>query len=381
MRGTYHDNVITFQGLDFTPKTTPQREPGAERLLEAAGIDVVEAARVEGVLAYSAINVCIGLCLGEPREFALSRLFPTFDFGATARLEPVENGSKLGIIPSEMTLRRSAVCDCERGPDISTSPGRVDKTIPANPVAGAELGKVKIGGPVPQGIDPMRDLGRRYQGTGAAGLYLSQPVLRVLLDGLTITRPIEIPRKDTVIQIEPNGNVKFSNISLGLDMVRGGIDVRADVNIDVSASLWLNLGCGNRAPIGLAGLVTLRKATITIGFYPAVDSSGALILKGVLLDADMGDYLFLLLEFVGGGLIAAGIVLGVLIDLVLSLIVSALLPDLLKKEIQKYLGSHEWLLLDIAKELKERYGVGIQFSAPFDVDGTSLLASIAWARD
>jgi hypothetical protein len=376
--GSYSNNVIAFEGVDFHPTPTITRDPAASTNLAAAGIDPIEAARVEGLIAYSSINTAISETLGQRKEISLSKLFPAFDFGTAASLFPIQEGSFLGIVPKELTVVQQAACQCASGPDLGTSASTNTITVPANPTVGTNLGSVTIGGPLPENIDPLRDLGRRFKGDGQAGVYLP----RAAYSALTV-KPmpaIELHASDNgFIGFDATATVAFSNFQVSLDATNGGIIVSIGMDISVEASCTLDMGCGIRAPIGYAIINQSpgSSANLTMGFYPVVDASGNLQLRSVLNSVNMGTYVAVILgietalEIIG---VTAWI--GFLIDVVLSAIVSYELPSALTNELKKYLGSNEWALLSMGNLLQLMQFQGGVLAAPFDVDGDTMLASI-----
>jgi hypothetical protein len=380
VRGAYANNILSFEGMDFPPpQTTIKRDPNADQRLRDAGIDPLEAARVEGLIAYSAVNHAISSSLAQRRDISLSDVFPAFDFGTAARLVPLASGRSLGIIPSAFTRVETAACACSSGPNLSSSGSTSTISIPPNPKAGTPIGSANIGGPLPQKIDPLKDLGIRFVGSGKAGVYLP----KVGYDGLTLQAmpAIQIHASDDgFIGFDAYATVAFANMSVSLDAKNGGIIVAVSLNITVQAICTLDIGCGIRLPIGEALIQpdVGSNANLQMGFYPAVDSSGTVKLKAVLQSVDMGKYVAIVIG-VGAALEILGVTAwaGFLIDVVLSAVVSNKLPDALTDEVKKYLGQNEWVLLSFGDLLKTTYPRDTELSAPFDVDVDTLLASIS----
>jgi hypothetical protein len=380
--GTYSRNTVSFEGLNSTAVSVVTRDKDADKVLASAGIDPLEAARVEGLIAYSAINSSINAFLAQRQEVSLSDLFPSFDFGTAANLVPLDSGRSLGIIPSEFTGVESAACRCASGSDLGVSQSSNTITVPSNPKAGTVLGGVVIGGPVAEKVDPLRDLGRRYEGSGAAGVYLP----KVAYSGLTVQAmpAISVKASDNgFIGFDADATVGFSGIAVSLDAKNGGVIVSVNMDIEVHATCTLDMGCGIRLPIGYAIInpVSGSNANLKMGFYPTVDQSGTVKLKGVLQYVDMGTFVAVIVG-VGTALEIIGVTawIGFLIDVVLSAIVSHNLPSILRDEVKKYLGQNEWILLHLGDMLKATYPGPTAMAATFDVDVDSLLASIALDR-
>jgi len=385
--GSYGNNVVGFEGIDFHPVTAVTRDPLADRVLMDAGIDQLEAARVEGLIAYSAINSSIGASLAQRKELSLSDFFPAFDFGTFAQMIPLNSGKALGIIPSEFTRVESAVCKCASGPDLGVSKSGDTITVPANSQAGTALGSVTIGGPLPEGINPLSDLGRRFNGSGSAGVYMP----KAAYSGLTVQAMPAISvhaSDDGFIGFDAHATVGFSGLKVELDVQKGGIIVSVDMDISVQATCTLDIGCGIRLPIGYAiiNAASGSAAKIEMGFYPAVDGSGTVKLTGILQNVDMGKYVAAILG-VGTALEIIGVTawIGFLVDVVLSAIVSYKLPSVLRDEVKKYLGQNEWKLISGGEMLRASYPPFDKFSAPFDVDvdpirGDTILASVSYYK-
>ena len=387
IRGAYANNIISFEGLDFSSKPTVVRDPDADKTLQAAGIEPLEAARVEGLIEYSSVNNSLGHSLAQRKELPLSDVFPAFDFGTDADLVPLEQGQFLGIIPKNFSIRETAACSCASGPDLPVSGSSNTITVPANPQVGTPLGGVTIGGPVPEKLDPLKDLGSRFRGQGLAGVYLPKSSYTALT--VQVMPAIAIHAAENgFIGFDAHASVGFSGANATLDAKNGGILVTVHMDINVSATCTLDIGCGIRLPIGYAIISQAvgSDAHLTMGFYPAVDQSGMVKLVAVLQDVDMGKYAAVILG-IGTALKIIGVTawIGFLIDVVLSAIVSYNLPFALRDEVKKYLGRNEWKLFTFGELINSTYTppqVKIKgYTAPFDVDNDSMLASISYRQE
>lgn len=383
---SYAGNIVSFEGVDFTPPTPVfTRDPNADKNLKDAGIDPREADRVEGLIAYSAVNSCISANLGQKKDLILSTLFPPFDFGTNAKLLPLGNGKFLGIFPSSfMQLNSSAVCRCGSGPDLGITQSAVVidiKNLPPNPQAGTQLGQVTIGAPVPDNLDPLKDFGLRFNGVGLAGIYLPPTASEALT--VQIMPAIEVTASDDgFIGFDAQATVGFHDPVVSLDAKNGGIILSVQMDVSVQATCNINIGCGIRLPIGVAVINPApgSNANFVIGFYPSVDQSGVVSLKGTLQSIDPGSYVAVVLG-VGTALEIIGVTawIGFLIDVVLSAILSYELPSALRDTVKKYIGQNQWQLLNFGQPLRN-IDPADRFAAPFDVDGNTMLVSIGFIK-
>jgi hypothetical protein len=136
---------------------------------------------------------------------------------------------------------------------------------------------------MPQNLDPLKDLGRRYQGSGVAGVYLPKSASH----GLVVQAMPAIvvhASDDGFIGFDARATVGFSGFHMTLDATKGGIVLSVAMDISVQAVCTLDMGCGLRLPIGYAIIRpdTGSNAKLEIGFYPAVDQSGTVKLKSML---------------------------------------------------------------------------------------------------
>lgn len=372
------NNALVFDGVDFQTTKNIVRTTDAENILAAAGIDPLEAARIEGHLAYGVVSQAASISLAKRTEWSLSSIFPALNFGKSIRLTPIAGGEALGVIPSEdVTLISTSRCSCSDSGDLKHSATTVTNTAPANPQPNDELGKVSIGGPIPDGKDPLKDFGPRSVGGGAAGIYIP----RAFASKLTIDAmpAIKITASDNGwIGFQAEASVGFKNFKLEFDIINGGITVEIELDISVSAYCDMEVFKGVRLPIGWAVVMPANgssPANIKIGFYPSVDSNGSVKLKSTLLRADMGSYVAVVIG-IGTALKLLGVTgwIGFLIDVVLAAILSNGLPIALKNAIKEKMSSGEWKLVDglpIYNPSQKMYP-----AAPFHVRPDSLLASV-----
>jgi hypothetical protein len=358
VRGSYKDNQLLFNGVDFktTVKITPGPDP--EQTMRDGGItDVREGTRIEGLVAYGAVPEVITNTLGQSHVVNLAELFPSINLGAEAALYPIQNFKKLAIVPASFEINQAAICSCTPGVPLSVQSTSGTLTAPANPHNGDSLGQIKIGGPIAQNIDPLKDLGNRFKSNrGFVGLYMPQKTY----EGLTVQvlPAIEIVAQDNgFIGFDARATVGFSKPAVALDAAGGGITLAFDLDISVQAYCTMDIMCV-RVPIGHAIILPApgSKAHLKMGFYPAIDADGTVKLKAILQECDMGSYIATIVG-IGTALEILGVTafIGFLIDVVLSAIVSAKLPGALKDEISKYLGNNEWTLLHFGDLIKSTW--------------------------
>lgn len=382
VQGSYTKNSIIFQGVDFKSTSDVERAPDADQILQNAGVtDLLEAARIEGLIAFGAIPQALRQTIGQQRTLDLSALYPAFDLGTAAKLFPVGGGEFLAIVPSAFAINQAAVCRCAPNVPLGTSESSSTLIVPPDPQNGPLSGQITMGGPLPQNIDPLKDLGPRGPGRqGVAGVYMPHKTF----EGLTVEvmPAIEVHASDDgFIGFDARATIGFSDPAVSLDAVKGGIILDVDMDISVNAVCTMDMQCF-RLPIGSAiiSLAPGSKAHFKLGFYPAVDTDGTVKLVPVLQDIDVGTYVVAIfgietaLEVIG---VTAWI--GFLIDVVLSTIVSIELPSALKDQIGKYLANKEWVLLHFGDLIKETFPKG-RFEAPFDVDVDSFLAGVEASR-
>jgi len=372
------NNILIIDGSDFDFQRRIIRLPGADALLTAAGIDLLEAAHIEGHIGYGVVTQAVSTALGQRYEIALATVFPAVNFGKGIKLAILTGGEALGIIPSEtVTTVSPAHCECKDGTDFSISRTEITNTAPANPGPNDEIGSVIIGGPVAEHKDPLKDFGSRPANRGGlAGLYIPLAFAKQLT--VDVMPAIKISAVDNgTVGYRAEATVGFQNVRVSFDTAGGGVLVDIDLDISVSAYCDLEIFKGLRLPIGWAVIMpgSGSHASVQLGFYPSIDNSGTVRLKSTLKKSDMGRYVAVVIG-IGTALKIFGVTawIGFLIDVVLAAIISHGLPIALKNEISKYLANKEWKLIE-----------GLQFadpahyfypSAPFDVKSTSLLASV-----
>lgn len=372
-------NQIILEGADFKIDYRIEDDPNAKKHLADAGVDPVEARRIEGLIAYSVLPAAISENLGQRRELDLGSYFPVFDFGTYIALTPIVDTTVLAIVPEGgYSINENAACDCADGPSLGIDEGGVSppKKIPADPKVGDELGGVTIGGPLPEGIDPMKDLGPRTDGEGGLGLYLPANVQKELF--VEVMPAINIRARDNgFIGFDARGSVGFTDFDLNIDAANGGVRLRIKMDISASAVCTLDMGCGIRAPIGHAIIQpTGSDAFLEMGFY-AVIESGSIKVRSTLHQFDAGNYIAVVVG-IGTALKIIGVTawIGFLIDVVLAAIVTNGLPIALRSAIKKYLGGKEWQLIDFDSVLSKSPNKYFPPVEHHNVDGDSLLTSV-----
>lgn len=373
-----YSNTLLLEGVDFKIQRDITRTSDSEQYLADAGIDLLEAARVEGHLVYGVVGQAASLSLAKRTEWPLSVLFPAVNFGESINLISLANGAALGIIPTgNVTLVEASRCACSDSGDLSHTTTTIVNTAPADPKPNDLFGKVTVGGPLPDGKNPLLDFGPRSVGGGAAGIYIPRKFASELT---TNTMPaIKIVASDNGwIGFRAEASVGFKNFKLGFDIANGGITVDIELDISVSAYCDMEVFKGVRLPIGWAIVMPANgssPANIKLGFYPSVDSSGVVKLKSTLIHADMGSYVAVVIG-IGTALKLLGITswIGFLIDVVLATILSNGLPIALKNSLKKQMSNGEWKLID-GLPISD-YSQPIHPTAPFHMKADSLLASV-----
>lgn len=135
---------------------------------------------------------------------------------------------------------------------------------------------------------------------------------------------------DSTIGYRAEANVGFSNFRLTLDIQGGGLLLDVDLDVSVSAYCDFEVFKGVRLPIGWAVIMPANgsQASLQVGFYPSIDTSGTVKLKSTLKKCDMGNYVAIVIG-IGTALKFIGVtaLIGFLIDVVLAAILSAALPQ------------------------------------------------------
>ena len=248
------NNILIFEGADFDIQRKIQRLPGADDLLQAAGIDLLEAAYVEGHIGYGVVSQAVASALGQRSEISLATIFPSINFGKDINLHILVNGNALGIIPTEkVTLAAGAHCVCNEGPDFEIKQATIVQisSPPKTPeeLVNSNIGNVSLGGPLPENKDPRRDFGSRYEGTGMAGLYIPQDFAQALT--VDVMPSIKITASDNgTIGYRTEASVGFKNFRVSFDVSGGGILLDIDLDISVSAYCDMELFKGLRVPKG-----------------------------------------------------------------------------------------------------------------------------------
>jgi hypothetical protein len=374
-------NKLLLEGTDFSAARAIQRNKDAEDLLKTAGVDLLEAARVEGHLSYGVLSQAVSSALAKRSEISLTELFPAFDFGTNIALHPLLGGDALGIIPtSAVSMSPEARCICSEGPDYKLGQSGAVSTSPSDAQPNDEIGKVTIGGAIPDNKDPLTEFGLRYESIhgGAAGVYVPQLTAQSLV--ARAMPAVKIVASDAgVIGYRAEANVGFKNLRVSFDIPGGGILLDIDLDISVSAYCDFEIFKGFRVPIGWAIVQPANgtsSASLQIGFYPSVNSSGSVRLKSTLKKSDMGQYVAVVIG-IGTALKIFGVTwwIGFLIDVVLATILATGLPIALKKAIGDQVNHGEWKLIDGLQVLDPTKSLSP--SAPFHAKSTSILASVS----
>jgi len=230
------NNILILEGSDFKSAKRVERDPGADAILAASKIDPLEAARVEGHLAYGVVSQAITLSLSKRSELSLASIFPVVDFGSAIKLVVLLDGRALGIIPTgTVTLRKNDHCDCKDGPDLDHSNTTIlDKSL-ANPGVNDEFASVVIGGPIAENKNPLTDFGARTPNSdGISGLYIPLDFARTLT--VDVMPSVKIKASDNgTIGYQAEANVGFKNFKVSFDVIGGGILLDIELDISITA--------------------------------------------------------------------------------------------------------------------------------------------------
>jgi hypothetical protein len=373
-------NRLLVDDAVYVPTTTVIREADADKTLHDEGIDPLEAARVEGHLAYGVIPSALGGSLGQQKEVSLAKVFPAFDFGSHISLYPIGSGEFVAIVPSADYRLNYTPCSCAPEPNLALKAGQaVITSIPADPHVNDEIGSVKIGGPIAENLDPLKDLGPRVEGFGRGGVYLPKTVQETMTTRVMPAILVDA-RDNGFIGFDARGTVGFSKGVLKLDATTAGLIVTIDLEISVSAVCDLDMGKGLRLPIGHAIIIPAHgsRAYVEIAFYPVVHGP-EIALKAVLQKVETGSYVAIVLG-IGTALEIIGVTawIGFLIDVVLSGIVSNNLPSVLRGQIAEFMANAQWRLVNADPILNAINPQNVRHVEAHDVDGDTLLASFGY---
>ena len=215
VRGSYSNNQLSFKGVDYTTAVSIAPGPNPEQTMQAGGItDVREGTRIEGLIAYGAVPEVIEKTLGQARTINLAELFPSINLGADAELYPMQNFTKLAIVPKTFVVNQTAVCSCAPGVPLDVKGSDAPIKVPPDIHDGDHLtGQITLGGPIAQNIDPMSFKPRGKADRGLAGFYMPEHTY----NGLTVQvlPAIEIVAQDNgFIGFDARATVGFSQASV-----------------------------------------------------------------------------------------------------------------------------------------------------------------------
>lgn len=380
-RLTASNNSITVSNVRFDqpPKTTIVRDGNALANLKAAGIDPTDAARIEGYIVYAAIPQTVAIAISPDITIDLASIFPAINFGTSIRLFTLDGGRALGIFPADDATSGNMPCTCGYEVNRRTQPTQITRVNPANPTIGQPALQVNLGGPVPDGKDPLKDFGPRRAGksndpSGLAGIYIPKPIAIELA-------PISIPpfnvtvQSDALIGYTANGHVAVKSAPLHFDAIEGAFIVK--VYFAINERLYDGLGTvdcnpmkGVRAPVGAfvftnSGLIA---PSITLGFYPAIDSNGGLVLQNQIISSDLGTYIIMVMSFTDVMALFGGLngFISFIADTILGQLVGRDLPGRIEETVGAVLQGLHWTLIqtlaildeDIMGDIVARFQVG-----------------------
>ena len=371
------DNAVVLDGVDSTVTRSYARAVNADQLIVNAGLDPLEASRVEGHIAYGVVSQAVTSELGRRTEISLAEVFPGINFGSALRLAILDGGSAIGVVPTGVvTQTPGSTCSCKAGPNFDVQSGSATQTNPPNVGPGTTFGNITIGGPIADNLDPLKDFGIRVAHlAGNAGLYMP---LEFASQTFKVMPAVEVVAEDQsgTIGYRASATIGFSKPAVSVDIAGGGLLLDIDLDVSVQAYCDMDVFKGLRLPIGWAIISPAAgsNAHIQIGVYPAIDNSGTLRLRSTLKSIDSGKYVAVVIG-IGTALEILGVTawIGFLVDTVLSIILSTGLPIALKRALSDYLGGMEWTLIN-ALPVVDRTRL-LRFRSPFDARPASILIS------
>jgi len=363
---------VTASDFTYAQVVTITRTPNADAIILAQVIEPIEAARVEGLIAYGSAPNALAQIFSNHPGLSLTELFPAIQFQGRLDLRRLDSGRAIGVFPVSMKLNATEICECADFPEVTTQQGSGVATGAAPP---AEFGEISVGGPT---VPAAKNLGPRSNGVGSLGLYLPESTYREMsfkaMPGIVITA-----QDNGVIGWDARASVGFKNFDIQLEPAEGGLLFSMELDIAVNVLVTMDLGCG-RFVSGASYCIPQGNSTVKIGLYPALDGSGRIVLTPVLKEVSISKFLCLT---VGPGalldLMGAAWYVGVVIDLVLAAIISNNLPIALRKAVVEKMAQAAWPLID---SLPWRTATGINaagIAAGYDLSSVaqnSLLVSV-----
>lgn len=313
-----------------------------DQLLAKHGLDRETVVRIEGMLLFSGLATAFSKMLANQHSISLRELFPNVRFSG-----PIE--SKVSADAQYLFLKGTlgveippdAVCSCgDVGNGIGPiQPGTATGDPTSDPAHGG-VGKLTIGGPTK--VDPENPpiLGRRRQGEGDTGLYLSSEVAFNLAQGPYPGVRLDIS-DNGFIGWKAAGFVDFSGASFTMDASRGRLFVDLRFRIEVYGNLHVDLGkLGKIRVTEFSAEQTVPGGnSVRIAFYLVLGSAG-LFLKPVLEDVGFSPFEVNLQvgTLIGTPFGAWGTVIGFIFDKILAGLIGSRIPDALDLELRRYMA-------------------------------------------
>jgi hypothetical protein len=333
--------TCTPLGAAFIPNII--RDANFDAIVQGLGLDPIEAARVEGVLAYSGIQSLVAMSVSTPREIDLRELFPGMIFHGALRASVVgpaaPNGmTALLIIPGQILPDPDAICDCG-GVGDGLGPNHPGSATPKGP----DNGTINVGGPtVP--VNPV--LGRRQRAIGEAGVYIPRSLADVITTG-----PYPAVRVDVAgggfIKWKATAIVDFQKVGIDFDAADGAIVLSLTCRISISGKIQADFGKLGKVTIANFSADQAAGANhLEIGLYVVI-RDGVVYLKPVAGVIDIGpfDVDIHFGSIIGFG--GAGDVLNFIFGTILASIVAHRLPGEMRSKLSDYLAKTSWKLVGI----------------------------------
>jgi len=350
VEATSNKVICTPNHAEFIPTLTRVSDKELEAILVKHQLDRDDVARVEGLVAYSAIQTLITSSLNKGHEISLSKLFPGIKLKGLIDAEVLgptnQSNSTLCIFPHDgFGSTPDLSCECS---DIGDGMGDLDPgTISDNRDTGTTdpAGSITIGLPrVPNPSDV--ELGRRDQGVGDVGIYFPQSEIQSF--GSDAYPGVVVKARDNgFIGWRATASAAFSKSSVRLDDRRGAIVVELVFEVEVSGKVHVDLGKLGKQTICNFDADQKRDSKLVVAFIPVI-ARGQVSLKPVieLLKCGNFDVEVNIGKLTGTPFGTKGAVIGFIVDEILSHNITMKLPRKIRKEIRKYMAKNAFRLID-----------------------------------
>ncbi|WP_226578945.1 hypothetical protein [Acuticoccus sediminis] len=315
-------------------------------LAEKYGIEKEELFRIEGLLAYSGIQVQIALSVSEPKEIDFRRLFYGLTLSGELKAIVSTNttsltGSRvLMIVPSKgIAANSDEQCECDASDNgIGIAPG--SEVEPAT-------GEIKFGGVGPADLSKI-DFGLSQQGDGGVGVYIPRDLAKVIVDGVFPAIRVDLANNGFV-GFKAHAIADFGDIDFDFVPARLELEVKIGFRLAAHGRIHIDLGKIGKPKIGEfhADQGSATANLIVIRIRPAIEE-GVVYLKPYIAYISIGKFTVNLQFFshVLSPFGAATALLGFVIDRILEPIFAHNMPFLIRDAIKKYFSNLRWKLVD-----------------------------------